>query len=348
MSDLAGWKVHGPVRTLRREVAEWDTAHDAWQAPQGVSICSFRPDGQASEGEFHNPDGSVARWTRAYDAGGRIIEAQSWMDEGPATSVFYSYDGRGRQTAAVEVAPDGTRREIETCRYDGAGRKTKLTNLARQHPAMTTHYGIEGTEHAYGAPGAVTLTVEYDERELPVEGSFHEASGAVVRRVVFLRDGEGRVLTEVAPFSGEIPLPDTLIDADIPIEERAAAAELLKAAFADQMFTHTAYAYDVKGRLLEMTVRIGTLSEERTTFQYDDYDNPIAEISEERARVMVIGGHDAAPAREEEPRAQHNRFDYTYDARGNWTERVVWIQTGSQPAFQRSNIERRTITYYEL
>jgi hypothetical protein len=51
---------------------------------------------------------------------------------------------------------------------------------------------------------------------------------------------------------------------------------------------------------------------------------------------------------EEEPRVeQHNRYDYQYDSRGNWTERVVSYRIGSQPEFQRSNVERRTITYYE-
>jgi len=44
---------------------------------------------------------------------------------------------------------------------------------------------------------------------------------------------------------------------------------------------------------------------------------------------------------------QQIRFDYKYDARGNWTERVVWIRYGSNPEFQRSNIERREISYYE-
>jgi len=28
MSDVAEWKVRGPVRTCRRELAEWDPSHD--------------------------------------------------------------------------------------------------------------------------------------------------------------------------------------------------------------------------------------------------------------------------------------------------------------------------------
>jgi hypothetical protein len=42
------------------------------------------------------------------------------------------------------------------------------------------------------------------------------------------------------------------------------------------------------------------------------------------------------------------RFEYQYDPQGNWIERVVWFRSGSQPDFQRSHVERRMITYYEV
>lgn len=350
MNDLAGWKVRGPVRTLRRDLAEWDPSQGGvWQAPRGVTVATFRPDGQFSESEFHNPDGSIARLARVYDDGGRIIEAQSWMDDGPRTTVFYSYDARGRLTAAVDVAPDGTRREAESCRYDSAGRKTKISFLAAQQTDMAIAYGVEGTEQRYGAPGAATLTVAYDDPELPAEASFHDANGGLVRRIVFSRDHEGHVLTEVVHFGGEKPIPNLLSHADnVPLEERARVTALLTKVFADRTFSSTTYAYDQKGRLLERTIRMGSLSEERTTFRYDDHHNPIDEISENHGRAMDIDDDGVVHAKEEEPRVQHARFDYQYDAHGNWTERVVWNRTGSQPDFQRSNIERRTITYYDV
>lgn len=348
MNDVAGWKLRGPVRTLRREFADWDPSQDTWQAPRGVSTVTFRPDGQVSEGESHNPDGSVARWARVYDDGGRLIEMHYWMDDGPRTTVFHSHDAQGHSTAAVEVTPDGTRRQVETCQYDSAGRKTKVSFLPAERTDMPMFYGVEGTEYGYGAPGAATLTVAYDDRELPAEASFHDANGGLVRRIVFSRDHEGHVLTEVVRFGGEIPFPDALTLADtVPLEERGELAALLKTAFADQVFSNTAYAYDPKGRLLERTIHMGALSEERTTFQYDDYDNPIVDAWESRRRGMRVDGDGVARTKEEEPLSQHHRFDHQYDSRGNWTERVVWSRSGSQPEFQCSNIERRTITYYE-
>jgi hypothetical protein len=59
----------------------------------------------------------------------------------------------------VHVASDGTQREGEICRYDDAGRKTKVQHLAVQQPNMEIAYAVEGTEHAYAAPGAATSTV---------------------------------------------------------------------------------------------------------------------------------------------------------------------------------------------
>ena len=348
MSDLARWKVRGPVRTLRKEHAEWDTSQRTWQAPRSVSTVTFRHDGQVSQGEVHSPDGSLARWARVYDNDGRIIEEQSWRDDGPRSRVVYSYDALGRLAARGDVAPDGTRREAETCRYDGAGRKTKVTFLSQDQ--AHTHYGVEGTEQAYGAPEAVTLTVAYDDRDLPTEASFHNANGGLVRRIVFSRDHDGRLLTEVVYFGGESPYSDLQPHADnVPLEERANMAAALKMAFEDRAFCNISYAYDSKGRLLERTMYMGTLSEELTVFEYDDYDDPIAETSRSRNRRVDIDDDGVVRTTVEERRVQqHNRYDYQYDSHGNWTERVGSYRIGSQPEFQRSNIERRTITYYEL
>jgi hypothetical protein len=346
MSDVAKWTLRGPVRTLRTEVAEWDPGRGVWQAPRGVSTVSFRPDGQASGGESYNPDGSIARWARVYDDEGRIIEEQSWMDNGPRSRVVRSYDALGRPAAAEGIAPDGTRREAERCRYDSAGRKTKVILLPQEHIDC---YGIEGTEHAYGAPGAVALSIAYDQSGLPAEASFHDASGGVVRRNVFSRDHDGRLLTEVAHFDGESPFPELPPPADnVPLEERASMETALKMAFEGGVFCKTMYAYDTKGRMRERIMYMGTLSEERTTFQYRDGDDPIADTSSNRSRRVGVEDDGVVRTTEEEPRAQHhNQYDYQYDTHGNWTERVVWYRTGSQPEFQRSNIEGRTITYYE-
>jgi hypothetical protein len=298
MSDIAGEKPRGPVRTLRTENAEWDASHGVWQAPRGVTIVTFRRDGQFSEEEFHNPDGSVARWARV-------------------------------------------------CRYDTLGCKTKVRFLAYQRRDPGIAYDVEGTEDHYPAPGAVTSTTAYDERERPTEVSFHDAKHMRVLRIVLSRDRDGRLLTEVAYMAAETLFADFPIDR-VPPAERAQFETLMANVFADQAFSSTSYAYDQKGRLLDRTRRMGALSEDRTKFRYDDHDNPIEENSEHRAREMGIDDDGAVQTKEEEPRIHHVRFEYRYDGHGNWTERVVSSRTGAQTDFHRTNVVRRTITYDDV
>jgi len=350
MSDIAGWKLRGPVRTLRKEHAEWDPTQGTWQAPRGVSTVRFRHDGQVSEGESHNPDGSIARWAHVYDDAGRIVERQFWMDDGPRSRVAYSYDALGRLAAAEDVAVDGTRREAERCRYDDGGRKIKMIFLSPDRTGSPIHYRFEGTENTYSVAEAVTLTVAYDDRDLPVEGSFHDSTGGLARHIVFSRDHEGRLLNEVVHFGGNSPFPEIQRDADIvPLDKDPSMAAALAMAFEDRIFCNVAYTYDKKGRLLERTMFFGILSEERTTFEYDDSDYPTAETLRTRNRRVDVDDDGVVRTTEEEPDVQqHSRYDYQYDSHGNWTERVGSYRRGSPPAFQRSNIERRTLTYYEL
>ena len=308
------WKVRGTARTVRREHAEWDVDRGAWGPPRSASSMTFREDGQVSHGESRNADGSISRWARVYDDRGRLIEARSWMDDGPRTRVLHAYDAQGRSTVALEVESDGTRRQVETCEYDSAGRKTKISLLPAPH-GVPMMYGVEGTEHAFGAPGATTLAITYDERDLPVEGVFHDAIGAAVRRIVFSRDDKGRVLSEVVYLDAEFPFPDmTSAAPDAPVMEREQLAALMKVVFADQVFCRTDYAYDPAGRLLERTMRMGALHDERTTFEYNDHDDPVSEIQATRRRGMGLEDG-AARTREEEPLGHRNRFEYQVTTR---------------------------------
>jgi len=76
MSDLARWELHGPVRTLRAQFAEWNPAIGDWWPLKNRFLATFRADGQLREIEHHNPDGSVPREVRVYDEAGRLTEGQ--------------------------------------------------------------------------------------------------------------------------------------------------------------------------------------------------------------------------------------------------------------------------------
>ena len=138
MSDLAKYKVRGPLATLRTEHVTWDMARKEWQPARGFVTTSFRRDGAVSASDFHNPDGSVAHSRWLYDEAGRLIESSTQFNEGPLDRVVYSYDKAGRHLRTVQLSHDGTQTESETCSYDASGKKTKVRFLAfaGQTPAM--------------------------------------------------------------------------------------------------------------------------------------------------------------------------------------------------------------------
>jgi hypothetical protein len=359
MSDLAKWKLRGPVRTLRCEWADWDAAREAWTAPRRFTVTEFLADGKISGNDTHNPDGSIARTTYRYDERGRLLEMQhggataEGGNEGSAASKsIYSYDEAGRHVRTVSVDADGASRELESCRYDSTGRKTKVSYLqpppARGGQVLHVMQGVEGTDVSFSAPGATTSTTTYDERDQPEEVLLHDANHALVRRVTFTRAREGRVLSESVEFGGQFPFPDMqrgLNDRSSP-EEAASLAALLTHTFGGRTMHSTTYAYDRHGRMLERITRMGTLGDNRTTWRYDDRDNPIEEVVENQSREIGLNADGTLRTNNESTRAHIVRMEYQYDREGNWTERIVSSRMDPNPNFERSNVERRQITYY--
>jgi hypothetical protein len=353
MSDLAGWELRSPVRTLRTQFAEWNPETGDWRPLKLRFVAKFRADGQLSEIEHHNPDGSVPREVRVYDDAGRLAEDQRWSNDVLTRRVVHTYDVGGRSALAVMVNADGTKHETERCQYDENGRKTKVvflpvpesTGATCSTGSCGTMYGVEGTDVAYSAPGATTSTTTYDEYERPSDVTFRDASDSVVCRVVFSRDQEGRVQSERMQFERQATFFGPAFDIEVPTEEQESLAKLLTTVFEDYTFSLTTYAYDEKGRRMERVRRMGRLSEERTTFRYDNYDNPVEQVTVDLGRDMRMD--DGAVKVEEKPsHVQRIRFEHEYDEYGNWTERVVWQRTEPNGEERRSNIKRRTITYY--
>ena len=327
MTALAEWNVHGSVRSIRTELAEWDLTLEQWRAAQYFTIVRFHPGGVVSESEHHNPDGTISRSSFTYDAAGRILEARFGMDDGPVSKSLYLYDERGRPTRVVGVDPDGTEREAENYSYGQDGKRTKVYFVPKQ-VANAFMCAIEGTVQLYGAPCATTITTRYADGGKPDEVSFHDADQRLLRRVIFTRDGAGRLITEEIRLGEESPFPSIVFGPN-------------------SVLTSTIYAYDAEDRILQQRTRMGELGENRTTFRYDDRDNPIEEIHEDISREIQIDDAGVLHTAKEKSSTQNARFDYTYDAQGNWLGRLVWSRLASNPNFERSNITRREITYYD-
>jgi hypothetical protein len=113
MSDLVRWELRGPDRTPRTQFAEWNPEAGEWSPLKNRFVATFRADGQLSEIEYHNPDGSLPREVCVYDDAGRLTEDQWWSNDVLTRRVVHTYDDDGRFASAVTVDVDGTKRETE-------------------------------------------------------------------------------------------------------------------------------------------------------------------------------------------------------------------------------------------
>jgi hypothetical protein len=93
-------------------------------------------------------------------------------------------------------------------------------------------------------------------------------------------------------------------------------------------------------------MRMASLGGDRTTFRYDEHDNPIEQTREHDSQEKDIDEHGELRTIARNSHTQHVHLQYQYDARDNWTERVTWLRSEPDPDFQRSNVERREITYH--
>lgn len=340
MSNTTEWKLQGPVETLKTETATWDQNQEDWQPHRHFTIASFRPDGALGRTDTHNPDGTMAHSQSLYDSAGQLIELHFWSNDNPIDRIVYTYDEAGRRSRAVQQSHDGTETLLEICTHN-ANNRTKVKFL--NHRGANISYAIEGTDHSYSAPGATTMTTTYDANNLPVKVLFEGENRDSLSYVTFKRDSAGRLLSEEMHVGAESMLGDRL-DKVSP-EEREKLVLTLQKVFGGT-FSSTTYAYDTHGRLLERTQRMGALGEHRTTYRYDDHNNPIEETNECTNREASANEDGTMQYTPDITTVQHNRSEYRYDTHGNWTERIGSYRLEPDSDFQRSNIERRTITYH--
>ena len=354
MSDVARWKVHGPVKTLRTEFSTWDLNLGDWQLPKYFTLTCFRSDGTVSTSDTHNPDGSIAHSRWLYDDAGLLAESNFWMNDGPIDRTVYSYDEAGRHNRTMRLNHDGTQTVLEICSYDADGWKTRVQFLFPREAdsgckpgnacGASTGYGIEGTDTAYGGPGATTMTITYDEKNLPAKVLFHDADHRPLNCVIFKRDSAGRLLSEEMQQGERSPFQGIVDQA--PPERREEMAAMLKQVLGEAI-SNTTYAYGAKGRLVKREQKMGSLGGDCTTYRYDAHDDPIEETFEHRSREGSFDEIGNVHYSSDRVNVQNNRFEYRYDAHVNWTERIVSYRPESEAEFQRSNIERRAITYHD-
>jgi YD repeat-containing protein len=337
VTDTRHWQLRGAVRTMRSEIAEWDTEGSGWGPARFFNDARFDEDGRLLQLDQRGVNDSVHRTIYAYDERKRLIEKQLGTAGAAAQHrVIHAYDPDGRLVRATTIDVDGAEHVTQTCSYDEHGGRATIENL----PANLDGYSIDGSDLFYGAPGAVRQTTKYDDRALAVESVFHDATGAVIRRVVLTRDAAGRVLIEEAQNGEGFALPDT---PEMSPEDREKMASMVASVFGSM---RTTYTYDAEGLLVEENRQMGLLSEDRTTYSYDDRGHRIAELEESVSREMGLDEEGRPQAKPDTKRRRETRFDYRFDEQGNWTERIVSARFAEGAEFAASNVERRAIEYY--
>jgi hypothetical protein len=308
VNTLADWNLRGPVHTVLVEQASCGAEAPACKPVRQLTTATFRANGQTVEVVSHNPDGSTAHQACDYDDDRRLTGTRSWMNDDVPTRVSYEYDAHGRILTAVRVTPDGSRSEVERSTYDEAGRRTRIEVL----PALS-EAGDAGV--SYGVEGS---------------GASYSAPGAAT----LATDYDERGLPAAATFRDAL---DRLI---------------LRVSFTrddeGRVLTEEArIGGPAAGRLIERTARFGAMSEERTAYAYGHHGDVVGETSSGWSRSMTTGDGGGADEGERDMSEHATRYEYQYDAEGNWIEKITFVRSGPDAPFRRAQLGRRTITYFE-
>lgn len=308
------------------------------------TVLEFRQDGSLVKRVHRNPDGSEWVTICEYNAN-RLTTMRTESGSTFASLRIYEYDAVGRLTRVVIRSADGSDRLEEAYEYDSAGRKKKTfyVDAAAVRPDSKYVWGVEGTDTCYSAPGAATLTTLYNQREQPAELLFHDAAGMLLSRVRFSYDADANLIEEIQTNAVDT-LPQEVITAMDPAQLEAVHA-ILGTAGGQVRWTHR---YDGKGRRIESRSQIGRLGGEVKKMLYNDYCDRIAEASEHEAREYSIGDQGQlsdTPANNRGNRSEA-RFQYDYDANGNWVLKIVESRAGTEQEFTQVSVERRTIEYF--
>ncbi|HEV2691063.1 MAG TPA: hypothetical protein VGV35_21050 [Bryobacteraceae bacterium] len=254
------------------------------------------------------------------------------------------YDSAGRLVRLIARDKDGVDRVTESWNYDPMGRKTRTlyVDVAGQSPNTTYGWAVEGTDAIYSAPGAASLTTLYNEREQPAQILFQDIAGRMLSRVEFVYDEAGRLIEE-AQTRAEEALPAELL-AQMKPEQLGA----VRALFGVGKPTRRLHRYDLQGRRCETRSQLPPLGSDRKTTIYNNHGDPIEEHSESESREYSIDDDGRLSDRpiQETASSSEARFEYDYDAHGNWVKKMVKGAATGQD-FTIASIEERTLTYYD-
>jgi len=357
MDDRTKAGLRGPVSVCRLDATVFargctGSACDIEPKEQSSwKITRYHRDGRMAQYHQHNHDGSEWISTYTYDAG-RLREIEIQDAKASVSKTVYHYDERGRLQSVTVRERGGAEDILQTFTYDDQN-KTKtqyFDSTPGRAGSAVTCYSVEGSDVAYSAQGATSMTTVYDAQGRPTETLFHDPQQRPLSRVTLRYDQAGRLVEEMQTTEMEEALP-----ADM--HPRLSAAQLqsvktdLGLADGGQRWKQL-HHYDAEGHRVETVLLFGDLGGERKIMAYNQH----GDLSEEKSvhnwmlpgidgqgRIVERSGPSAG-----ETLASESRFSYQYDEHGNWIERVVSTRGAPDMPFTVCGVDRRSLYYYPL
>jgi len=235
------------------------------------------------------------------------------------TTVDFRPDGRLLRVFARNGGCDHT---VETYEYTPSGRKSKTfhVDVTTQHTDTRYAWGVEGTDSAYSAPGAASLTTIYNQHDQPAQLLFRDLVGRELSRVEFRDDDAGQLIEETQTNSEEVLPPE------MPASLNPSQWETVRGSFGigGDCIRRT-HGYDEHGRRIETCMDIGPLGFDRKTVTYNEHRDPPVEVNHHEEREYAIDEERRiadSPTRVNLSRSEA-RFRYDHDSRGNWVSKTV-------------------------
>lgn len=275
--------------------------------------------------------------TTVFDRNGKTLK---WRGNTPHGHMERTYVYDENERLVRVTGSDGD--HDDEFRYDSQG-KTQIRHIPVRPVQQSRAFGISVWFDAISEGEALTDggTVEttYNERDQPVEKRIFDDEGMLLSRVEYIYNADGR-LSEEKLITENLRFPSAFRD-QIPIEQRAAVLADRKTKVEEIMQRNglsgnaeRVYVYNVRGRIAERHMRMGSVRED-LTFSY----NERGDISE---WTMETSGLPYEASVEARPPLKCRRV-YEYDSFGNWTS---MSETSESSGNETTHTRIRQLSYH--
>jgi hypothetical protein len=280
-------------------------------------------------------DRSLRQWsapqtttTSLYTPDSLLIHRREEHENGRSSEIHCDYDQQQTLQRIRSVANEKT--TTFDCSYDQVGQLVRVTSQTlpeKQEPsdyfdhfqmAMVTTFEFRIGDEGLKIDRAAAVSIGYDEKQRPVEVSFFDEKQSPLGISRRKWSASGTLASE--EFTAAQPV---FLDIEEDMDDQAMAS--MRSPWV------TMLTYDERGRCKQRETTFSGNMVYKVEAEYDDLGNPVQQ------RITDPGSPGSG---------RELRYDYLYDAIGNWTERVIRTRLEGGADFEFTSIERREIHYF--